>query len=79
MEFRIQAVALLLDDVTANLHGFEDHRQLFLTFVQQLYSGTIGKDGFDPSGLYWRARSTNSANRLIGAQFHRVEDTAKRF
>lgn len=67
MEFRIQAVQLLLDYVTANLHCFEDHRQLFRTFVQQLYSGTIGKDGLDPSGLYWRPRSTNSANRLIGA------------
>lgn len=67
MDFRIQGVELLLAYVTANLNCFEDHRQLFRAFVQQLYSGTIGKDGFDPSGLYWRARSTTSANRLIGA------------
>ncbi|MBM3105885.1 site-specific integrase [Pseudomonas sp. V1] len=67
MEFRIQAVQLLLRYCTANFDCFEDRQHMFRTFVQQLYSGTIGRDGVDPCGLYWRPRSTHSANRLIGA------------
>lgn len=33
--------------------GFDDPKELFQTFVQRLYTGTIGENGLDPSGLYW--------------------------
>lgn len=79
MEFRIQAVQLLLAYLSANAQCFDDSRRLFRAFVQQLYSGTIGSDGLDPSGLYWRPRSTRSANRLIGCLTEFSEWVADRY
>lgn len=53
MQKTIQAVRLLLDYMAVNHQCFEEPRELFKTFVQRLYSGTVGEDGLDPSGLFW--------------------------
>jgi hypothetical protein len=53
----VQAVGLLIDYMEANQQAFDNPQDLFGTFVQRLYSGTVGVDGSDPSGLYWNART----------------------
>lgn len=61
----VQAVGLLLDYISANHDCFEDPEALFQSFVQRLYTGTVGVDGDDPSGLYWLGMSTQVARQLI--------------
>jgi hypothetical protein len=56
----VQAVGLLIDYMEANHQVFDNPNDLFNTFVQRLYSGTVGVDGNDPSGLYWDARTPRS-------------------
>lgn len=53
----MQAVGLLIDYMEANHQVFDNPQDLFGTFVQRLYSGTVGVDGSDPSGLYWNSRT----------------------
>ena len=48
----IRAVTLLLNYMEANHSLFNDPKILFQTFAKRLYTGTIGEDGLDPSGLY---------------------------
>ena len=67
MEKVVQAVRLLLDYMEANQYIFNNPKDIFNTFVQRLYSGTIGDDGLDPSGLYWMPRHFETADRLIGS------------
>jgi integrase len=57
MTKNVQAVGLLIDYMTANQGCFDDPKELFETFTQRLYTGTVGEDGVDPSGLYWQGRS----------------------
>tara|TARA_R110002050_G_C8951563_1_gene513426 strand:+ start:106 stop:1584 length:1479 start_codon:yes stop_codon:yes gene_type:complete len=61
----IQVVSLLLDYMEANKDLFNDPKILFQTFAKRLYSGTIGEDGLDPSGLYWMPSSTEHVNKHI--------------
>lgn len=61
----VQAVGLLIDYMAANHQAFDNPDDLFNTFVQRLYSGTVGIDGRDPSGLYWDARSTALVRALV--------------
>lgn len=61
----IQAISLLLDYMEANKNLFNDPKILFQTFAKRLYSGTIGEDGIDPSGLYWIPTSTKNIKRHI--------------
>lgn len=61
----IQATSLLLDYMEANKGLFEDPKMLFQTFAKRLYTGTIGEDGLDPSGLYWVPSSTDNVNKHI--------------
>lgn len=61
----VQAVGLLIDYMEANHQAFADPEDLFNTFVQRLYSGTIGVDGSDPSGLYWDARKPSVVRTLV--------------
>lgn len=61
----VQAVGLLLDYMEANYAAFDNPNDLFNTFVQRLYSGTVGIDGNDPSGLYWDARSPTVVRMLV--------------
>lgn len=61
----LQAVSLLLDYMEANRGLFYDPKLLFQTFSKRLYTGTIGEDGLDPSGLYWVPSSTSNVNKHI--------------
>jgi integrase len=69
----VQAVGLLLDYMAANHDCFADPKDLFRTFVQRLYSGTIGEDGLDPSGLYWLPR-TSATIRQLTSQLSEFSD-----
>jgi integrase len=61
----IQVVSLLLDYMEASKDLFSDPKILFQTFSKRLYSGTIGEDGLDPSGLYWMPSSIVHVNKHI--------------
>ena len=61
----IRAISLLLDYMEANKDLFHHPTILFQTFAKRLYSGTIGEDGLDPSGLYWLPSSTINVNKHI--------------
>lgn len=63
----VYATELLVRYLEANQDCFDNPRELFQTFAQRLYTGTIGDDGLDPSGLYWLPASTNTTNGLITA------------
>lgn len=58
---------LLLEYMEANRGLFSEPSKLFQSFVQRLSSGTIGKDGRDPSALYWLPRSVSNVNQLLSA------------
>ena len=60
-----QSVGLLLDYMEANHSNFERPVSLFESFAQRIYSGTIGEDGRDPSGLYWLPRRSATARQLL--------------
>ena len=61
----IQAIGLLIDYTVTNKANFKNPHDLFMSFSVRMHSGTISKDGSDPSMLRWEPRSTNSANELI--------------
>ncbi|WP_166364439.1 gamma-mobile-trio recombinase GmtY [Pseudomonas akapageensis] len=61
------AAKLLLEYMEANQGNFSDPTTLFQSFATRLYTGTIGDDGLDPSGLYWIPASTAMANRHLNA------------
>ncbi len=64
MQKMTQAVGLLLDYMAANRECFDDPKSLFQSFVQRLYTGTIGEDGLDPSGLFWIPKSSAIVRQL---------------
>lgn len=61
----IQSIILLIDFMAANEGMFKDPSNMFEVFVRRLYSGTIGDNGLDPSGLYWIPASTGVVSRHI--------------
>ena len=62
----VQDVGLLLAYMKTNAEHFATPESLFHAFGQRLYSGTIGEDGLDPSGLYWRRQNQqNVTNTLV--------------
>lgn len=61
----IQSIILLIEYMEANQDVFDDPEVLFQAFARRLYSGTVGEDGIDPSGLFWVPSSQDSANRHI--------------
>lgn len=61
----IQATKLLLEYMEANQHHFSAPRDLFQAFASRLYTGTIGADGLDPSGLGWIPASRQTSNRHV--------------
>lgn len=61
----VQGVGLLLDYMSANHNYFENPQDLFRTFSQRMYSGTIGLDGGDPSGLYWQGKDVSLVKQLV--------------
>jgi len=60
-----QITGLLLDFMAAHREQFEKPVALFEVFSQRIFTGTIGDDGNDPSGLYWLPRRTKSARQLL--------------
>jgi hypothetical protein len=63
----IKATHLLLEYMTANTSGFCTPKSLFESFIGRLYTGTIGDDGLDQSGLYWLPCSKQVARLHIQA------------
>jgi len=63
----IKAAQLLLEYMAANASGFDTPQSLFESFSSRLYTGTIGDDGLDPSGLYWLPCSKQVARLHIYA------------
>lgn len=59
------SVSKLIEYMDANKKDFDNPKILFQTFTKRLYTGTIGDDGIDPSGLYWFPPSTNTVNKYI--------------
>lgn len=66
MQKLVQAIGLLLDYMAVNQDYYSEPKELFKGFLQRLYSGTIGEDGKDPSGLYWLPKSDRVVNQLAG-------------
>jgi hypothetical protein len=66
----VQDVRLLLTYMRSNAEHFPDPESLFHNFIQRLYTGTIGPDGLDPSGLYWKPYN----HRIIGNILTRLTD-----
>lgn len=66
----VHDVALLLRYIQTNADSFQDSENLFHSFIQRLYSGTVGPDGSDPSGLYWKPAD----HRVIGTILTRLTD-----
>ncbi|MBF8176062.1 gamma-mobile-trio recombinase GmtY [Herminiimonas contaminans] len=66
----VHDVALLLRYIKANACLPVDSESLFHSFIQRLYSGTVGPDGSDPSGLYWKPEN----HRVIGNILTRLTD-----
>lgn len=61
----VQAVQLLLRFIDANEGDFLNFPHLLRAFGQRLYSGTVGKDGIDPSGLYWMPKRSRTIHILL--------------
>lgn len=63
----VSAVRLLLMYIQKNFNAFDSQEKLFASFSTKLYTGTIGDDGIDPSGLYWFPLSNQMARKYITA------------
>ncbi|MDV7413959.1 gamma-mobile-trio recombinase GmtY [Acinetobacter baumannii] len=61
----VNASKLLLEYMNANINCFATPLSLFEGFSSRLYTGTIGNDGLDPSGLYWLPNSKKVARTYI--------------
>ncbi|SBW84719.1 Conserved hypothetical protein [Pseudomonas veronii 1YdBTEX2] len=65
-----RAVGLFVDYLKANQTHFRDSSsrpQVLACFAEALVTGTIDRNGDDPSGLYWQAKSLARANFLLNA------------
>lgn len=61
----IQSIILLIEFMDANTGVFHNPEELFSVFVRRLYSGTVGEDGLDPSGLYWIPATVGTVSQHI--------------
>jgi integrase len=61
----VLAVRLLLDYISVNEVAFDRPQRMFSAFSECLFTGTIGQDRYDPSGLYWMPRKQENARFLI--------------
>jgi hypothetical protein len=60
-----QIVSMLLDYMEVNHSCFDKPAQMFASFTQRVFVGTIGDDGRDPSGLFWLPKRTATAKQLL--------------
>lgn len=74
-----QIVGMLLDYTEANHASFEKPAKLFETFAQRVYTGTIGEDGRDASGLYWLPKRTTNGKLLLSMLSEFSDWMAKEF
>lgn len=63
----VKAVQMLLEYIVANQSGFISSHAMFESFTSRLYTGTISKEGLDPSGLYWLPCSKQLVKSYISA------------
>lgn len=63
----VRATQLLLYYISVNPNVFTSPREAFENFSSRLYTGTIGNDGLDASGLYWLPCSNQVASLHINA------------
>lgn len=63
----IKATQLLLEYMEANINRFASPQTMFEGFASRLYTGTIGDDGLDPSGLFWLPCSKQVSNLHISS------------
>lgn len=61
----LQSIMLLIEFMDANKGILDNPEEMFSVFVRRLYSGTVGEDGLDPSGLYWIPATTGTVSRHI--------------
>ncbi|WEM45477.1 gamma-mobile-trio recombinase GmtY (plasmid) [Photobacterium sp. DA100] len=74
----LQATSKLMAYMDVNKDVFNDPELLFQTFATRLYTGTIGEDGLDPSGLYWMPASTHQVNLLVSSLTKLTDYLAKK-
>lgn len=74
----VRATQLLIDYMAVNTGVFSDPEVLFQTFAKRMYSGTIGDDGLDPSGLCWIPPSTKTVDIYINALTAFMSDLAEK-
>ncbi|MDP1688169.1 gamma-mobile-trio recombinase GmtY [Hydrogenophaga sp.] len=67
MDKVVQGVGLLLDYMAAHKSAFSRQEEMFGRFAQRLTTGTIGMDGTDPSGLYWKGKQPSHVRQLVGS------------
>lgn len=63
----LRATSKLVDFMATHCDIFDDPKLLFQSFSKRLYTGTIGEDGLDSSGLYWIPTSISESRLLIAA------------
>lgn len=61
----VSSTRLLMLYIDANQNCFANPHALFQSFSHRLYTGTIGDDGTDPSGLYWLPKRISAVNRTL--------------
>ncbi|MBD8616867.1 site-specific integrase [Pseudomonas putida] len=62
-----RSVQRMIEYLEANERLCGDPETVFASFATRLYTGTIGDDGLDPSGLGWIPSSTEASTRTINA------------
>ncbi|KJZ02686.1 gamma-mobile-trio recombinase GmtY [Pseudoalteromonas piscicida] len=67
LDKQVTALKLFIQFLDANSQLALTPKEFFKVFVQQLYSGTIGIDGLDPSMLFWMPRRVTTANAIINS------------
>lgn len=70
IEKSIFSIILLLKYIDANTEGLSNEKkiegvEILRSFTAALNLGTIGFQGLDPSGLFWKARNTKDAQVIL--------------
>jgi integrase len=65
MHNAVHSIELFIEYLVVNGDLFTDLPTLFRTFAKRMYTGTVGEDGLDPSGLYWLPSSARTVAKKI--------------